>query len=103
MAVPWGCWRVGGRVVNCVAPCFFGHGGVERGVEDGNLRQEGPHCIARMPERALRVIFNGASERGLDLFGQLPRWVNFSLHPAPRDDRLPALAAVQDELQASRT
>ena len=35
-------------VGDCVAPCFFRHGGVERGVEDSNLRQGGPlvHCCA---------------------------------------------------------
>ena len=35
-------------VGDCVAPCFFGHGGVERGVEDSDLRQGGPlvHCCA---------------------------------------------------------
>ncbi len=72
-----------------VAPCFFGHGGVERGVEDSNLRRRATCALLRLrPERAgCAAVLKREVVDPLDNFlGEQGGWVNFS---APCTTRWP--------------
>ena len=61
-------------VGDCVAPCFFGHGGVERGVEDSEPAAGRATCalLRAYPER-VRGCAAVPAGRGRRSAGQLPR------------------------------